>query len=285
MRNLTIKREKSFVACTTKMKVYIEDPIQNDLQIGGVPCRKLGDLKNGEEKTFQVGTNAAKVFVIADKLSKDYCNDYYPLPSGEEPVTLTGKNHYDLRAGHPFRFDGVTDENALANRKKGGKKGTAVIIAAVILGIAVGVGRVLLNTESTEPKDFAVDEMTITLTEAFDEEDYEGFTQCYESRDVAVFVLEESFSLMDGLEDYTLEQYGTVVVQGNGMEEDALKSENGVTYFTYTAESESGTTYYYFATVHKGPDSFWLIQFAVDQDKAEEYQDDFFQWAASVDFE
>lgn len=285
MRNLTIKREKSFVASTVKMKVYIEDPIQNELQIGGVPCRKLGELKNGEEKTFQVGTNAAKIFVIADTLSKEFCNDYYPLPSGEEPVTLTGKNHYDLRAGHPFRFDGVTDENVLANRKKTGKSGTLVLIAALIVGIALGVGRVMLNTESTEPKDFTVENVTITLTEAFDEEEYGDFTQCYESRDVAVFMLKEPFTLMEGLDKYTLTQYGKLVVQGNGMEDDALKAENGVTYFTYTAESDSGTTYYYFATVHKGPDAFWLIQFAVDQDKAEEYQDEFFQWAASVNFE
>ena len=76
MRNLTIKRQKSFVACLGKMKVYIEDPMANDLVIKGVYCRKLGDLKNGEEKTFQIGDNAAKVFVIADALSKDFCNEF-----------------------------------------------------------------------------------------------------------------------------------------------------------------------------------------------------------------
>lgn len=286
MRTLTIKREKSVVACTAKMKVYIEDPIQSDLQIGGVPCRKLGDLKNGEEKTFQIGSNAAKVFVIADMLSKEYSNDYYPLPYGDEPVRLTGKNHYDLRAGHPFRFDGVTDESALANRKKGNKTGTLVLIAAVIVGILLGVGRVLLRAEPTDPKDFTVDNMTITLTEAFDEEEYGDFDQCYESRDVAVFVLKEPFSLMDGLKDYTLTQYGNLVVQGNDLDKDALKTENGITYFSYTAEgSNSDTTYYYFAAVYKGPDAFWLIQFAVDQNKIADYQDEFFQWAASVTFE
>ena len=62
-------------------------------------CRRLGDLKNGEEKTFLVGESAARVFVIADKLSKNYCNEFYPLPEGEEDVVLTGKNCFNLSAG------------------------------------------------------------------------------------------------------------------------------------------------------------------------------------------
>ena len=77
MRNLTIKRTKSFVGCLAKMKIYIEDPTSNEMLINNTSCRKIGDLKNGEEKTFQIGEQEAKVFVIADKLSKNYCNEYY----------------------------------------------------------------------------------------------------------------------------------------------------------------------------------------------------------------
>lgn len=49
MRNLTIKREKSFVGSLAKMKVYIEDPTSNEICINDISCRKIGDLKNGEE--------------------------------------------------------------------------------------------------------------------------------------------------------------------------------------------------------------------------------------------
>ena len=49
MRKLTIKRAKSFVASLTKVKVYIEDQLSNELTINNVPCRKLGNIKNGEE--------------------------------------------------------------------------------------------------------------------------------------------------------------------------------------------------------------------------------------------
>lgn len=118
MRTLEIKRTKSFVGCAGTMKVYIEDPEVNDLVINGTPCRKLGTLKNGEEKKFSVGEQEAKVFVIADKLTKNYCNEFYKLPAGSEDIALSGKNHFNPGAGNPFQFDGQTDPEVLANRKK-----------------------------------------------------------------------------------------------------------------------------------------------------------------------
>ena len=138
MRKLTIKRTKSFVACLAKMKVYIEDPTANELLINGVPCRKLGDLKNGEEKTFEIGEGAAKVFVIADKLSKNFCNEFYELPEGQEDISLTGKNHFNLASGNAFRFDNNESAAALANRKQGTSKGIVVLIIAIVVGFIAG---------------------------------------------------------------------------------------------------------------------------------------------------
>ena len=114
MRNLTITRIKSAVACTAAMKVYIQDEETQELTIGGVPCRKLGNLKNGETATFAISDRAAKVFVIADKASRNYSNDYYPIPAGTEDVTIAGKNKYSPFIGNPFRFEGVTDPEVLA---------------------------------------------------------------------------------------------------------------------------------------------------------------------------
>ena len=62
MRNLTIKRTKSFVACLAKMKIYVEDPTSNEICINNTPCRKLGDLKNGEEKNSYIVTGYLQTF-------------------------------------------------------------------------------------------------------------------------------------------------------------------------------------------------------------------------------
>ena len=138
MRNLTIKRKKKSVACLVKMKVYIEDAQSNELIISGVPCRKLGDLKNGEEKTFEIGENAAKVFVIADTLSKDYCTEFYQLSEGQDDIVLTGENYFNPANGNAFRFDNNNSAEVLAARKKGNKKGTVILVIAIIVGFIIG---------------------------------------------------------------------------------------------------------------------------------------------------
>ena len=138
MRKLTIKRTKTFVACLAKMKVYIEDHSASEITISDVPCRKLGELKNGEEKTFEIGNEAARVFVIADQLSKDYCNDLYELPDGQEDIVLTGKNHFNMTTGNAFRFDNNDSHVAHANRERGKGKGRVSIIVAIIVGVIAG---------------------------------------------------------------------------------------------------------------------------------------------------
>lgn len=127
MRNLTMERVKSFVGSLAKMKVYIEDPFSNELVINNVPCRKLGELKNGETQTFEIGEEAAKVFVIADKISRNFCNDYYEIPAGQENVFLSGKNKFNLATGNAFRFDNNENTHTLGNRRVTPLKNTPVL--------------------------------------------------------------------------------------------------------------------------------------------------------------
>lgn len=138
MRKLTIKRAKTFVACLAKVKVYVEDPTSSKIKINNVPCRKIGDLKNGEEKTFEIGEHAQKVFVIGDKLSKEICNDLYQIPAGEEDITLTGKTHFDPIVGNAFKFDNNDTKEAVFNRNRGKTIGTILLIVSMILGFIIG---------------------------------------------------------------------------------------------------------------------------------------------------
>ena len=147
MRKLTITRRKTFVASLMKMKIYIEDHSAGDTLINGIPCRKIGDFKNGEEKTFEIGEEAAKVFVIADKLSKNYCNEFYAISEGQEDIFLSGKNYFNPANGNAFRFDNNESEEVLANRKRGTSVGLIVLIIAIIIGAVAGyfIGSALLN--------------------------------------------------------------------------------------------------------------------------------------------
>lgn len=287
MRNLIITRKKSFVACLGTMKVYIEDPTSSDIVINGVPCRKLGTLKNGEEKTFPISENSAKVFVIAGKMSKKYCNEYYPVPAGDRDFYLNGKNEYNPATGNAFRFDGVIDEEVLKNRKKGTRRGIVVLIAALLVGILAGLTPMFIDMFSTpEPAEFSSNGVTVTLTDDFYEQKYDGITACYDSDDVAVFFIKDDFDAMEGLSDYTLEEYGELVMKNTGCDESVKLRTNGdLTYFMYEAVSDdTGENYVYYTFLFKTNDAFWIAQFTTFAENEDAYYQQFIDWANTIKF-
>lgn len=290
MRNLTIKRTKSFVASLAAMKVYIEDPA-GEITIIDTPCRKLGDLKNGEEKTFQIENTELKVFVIAGEMSRNYCNDFYPIPAGEDDVFLSGKNSYNPSAGNPFRFDGVEDAAVLQNRKRGTRRGLLILIPALIIGIIVGfvIGWFLIGSafsESSEPskpgpQKFTVDEMSITLTDEFVLMYMDDGTPYYGSPDAYVFILKDEE--LDEYGVHTLDVYAQYLQTSEPSAK--LRKSDGLTYFEYTTPNPDNTKeFYYCACLFQTKDAFWDIMFATIESKAEEYQPKFLKWAKSVEF-
>ena len=137
MRKLTIKRLKSGAACLAKTKFYVVVPY-GDTTINGERCAFLGELKNGEEKTFEVANEQLKIYAICDMLSKDYCNDYYIVDAGEEEVVLTGSHKLNFMTGNPFRFDNNNSAGIKQNRKKSNRKALLFGIIAGVIGFVVG---------------------------------------------------------------------------------------------------------------------------------------------------
>lgn len=287
MRNLTIKRIKSFVGCLAKMKIYIEDHNSNEILINNTPCRKIGFLKNGEEKTFQIGEQKAKVFVIADKLSKNYCNEYYQLSEGQEDLFLSGKNKFNPANGNAFRFDNNESKEIITNRKKGTRKGLLILIIAAIVGAFAGysITSNLFSNKMQDDKTFSSNGMTITLTNEFRETDIENYTVVYDSENVAVFVLKEAFTLADGFENYTLLQYADLVTQVNNLDTAKIKTVDNLILFEYNfTNPKTNDVYRYFSYVYKTNDSFWLIQFAILNENVDKYAYKITKWAKSVEF-
>lgn len=288
MRNLTIKREKSFVGSLVKMKVYIEDPTSNEIRINNISCRKIGDLKNGEEKNFQIDEQEVKVYVIADKLSKDYCNEFYQLSAGQEDIFLSGKNKFNPANGNAFRFDNNESKENIANRKRGTRKGLLVLIAAIIVGAVLGYVTTsnLFSNKNTKPKDFSYNGMNITLTDEFVKTDIENYTIAYGSKNVAIVALKEAFTLVDGFQDYTLEQYGNLVLQNNNLSSAKIKNIEGLVGFEYEfTNPNTKEIYKYFSFVYKSNDAFWLVQFATLTEDVDEYRSRIIEWAKTISFE
>lgn len=292
MRYLTIKRNKTFVGCAMKLKVYIEDQFEGDTVIGNCPCKKIGDIKNGEEKTFPIGNGEAKVFVIGDKLSKSYVSEFFRIPAGLENVYLSGKNHYNPFAGNPFRFDGNDTPEVLEHRKKTKKKAYIIMALACVVGLLIGFfGPALLSPEvkDDDPRAFYCEEMSIVLTKGFTDSYMEGYSGCFDSETAAVFVTREEFSLMEGLKDYTLDEYGKLVLDSNKdlfPEGTEIKTEDGLTYYEHSyfdEEAEEG--YNYFGVLLKSDEAFWVVEFACSDYDYEVYRPYFVKWAKTIEFD
>jgi len=277
MRKLTIKRQKSFIACLGKMKVYIEDPSSSDLAFGNASFRKLGTLKNGEEATFEIGNGEARICVIADKLTKGYCNEFLPLPAGEEDIYLSGKNHYNPTKGNPFYFDNVSDPTVLKNRKKGTMIGIAIFLGAFLLGILIGLYNAGLF-ESNDPKVFTYDDVQITLTEAFEEDFVDGANQAYSTDDVLCFLIKDDFSYFEDGDAMSVKEYGELLAEYN--ETQMIKMPNDMYGMVFREEAD-GYVLYYYAFVHKGKSGYWFIQFVVYEEDKAEYEQQIYDWAST----
>ena len=282
MRKLTLVRNKSFVASLAKMKVYIEDPYSNDIVINNVSCRKLGDLGNGEIKTFEVENNAAKVYVIAGAMSKSYCNDFYELPEGEEDIVLVGQNRYNPANGNAFRFENNNSEGAKKNRAKGLVVGLIVFVVSLAVGIFLGLAPTLFD--KAEPKSFTNSGMTITLTDDFEvSTDDVDFTAVFDSRKVVLLVTKEKFTSFPGAYNMTLEEYGNAILDLFELHDSTLNNVDGLLGFEYNATSDR--EYNYQCYVYKSEDAFWLLQFGMVAENADNYRDEIIEWAKSVVFE
>ena len=291
MRNLTITRQKSFVASLVKLKVYIEDPVSGELTINNVRCRKLGTLKNGETKTFVIDNWAAKVFVISDKLSRNYSNDYFQLPEGPMDICLTGKNDFNPASGNAFRFDNNQSAEAVTHRKKGMVVGLIVLAAAIVIGGVVGfvggfLGAMTDLNQPAEPKTFTCQNLQLTLTEEFISTPQANFTFAYGTEEVVVLGTKEDFATYPVLKDYTISQYADLFYSSVGTTTaTSPRTDDGLTCFTYEAtNSETQVTYHYVVYMYRTDDAFWSIQFATETDVAQDYTQQISQWAHSVTF-
>lgn len=288
MRGLTIKREKSFVGCLAKANVYVHDELTGDTKINGEKCYKLGSLKNGEEKTFAIGDDETKIYVVADKLSMKLTNEICYIPAGFENVYLMGEFKYNPFGGNGFRFHGMTDPRVLANRKKSSKKFGVFFALCIIVGVVLGFFSgydAPQYAKDGEPHTFVNEAgVRITLTDTFEEMNFDAYDFTYGTNDAVVFGFDDKFELVEGLEDYTVEEYAEEYIDYWKLDT-KVKKHNDLVYIEYEDYGDDGVTKYcYMLVIYKTEDAFWGINFAVDEPQYEEYKPYFYEWAESVAF-
>lgn len=119
MRKLTIERMSSYVEALAKLDVYIENATAGEFTIGEVRCRKLGNLANGESKTFEIEEHKVKVFLIANDMKVDGKPTCYDLQEGMDDISIYGQFALDPSGGNVFRFvDNLGKEDEQQKKKR-----------------------------------------------------------------------------------------------------------------------------------------------------------------------
>lgn len=136
-------------------------------------------------------------------------------------------------------------------------------------------------------KTFTVDGLSITVEGFFSEQNNlnEDFDLILISPDAGVMVLKETFAEFNdaGLDtDMSVKEYASIVMKGNQLTGSPTE-EDGLTYFTYTAESE-GQEFTYMGFCFRGTDAYWLVQMYSPSSDFETMKPDFMTWAKSVTF-
>lgn len=162
------------------------------------------------------------------------------------------------------------------------KKWLLFCLSLLLVVTVTGCG-MFSDPKTADAKDFTLEGLTITLTDAFSDLEVEGATGGYQSRDCALFLIKEPFDSLKNGEELTLEEYVERVKTKNGLDVE-IKTEENLTYFERTA-SVDGDEFVYYSVMYRAPDAFWLLQFTCETKDYEEYRPYFVNWAKSVTFD
>lgn len=278
MRELTIRRDACFWGKRKKDTVYIEDWEGGDVSFGQTPCRKLGEIRNGETKTFSIGEKLARVFVAGKKNRYDYCE----LPSGTEDVSLSGSH---VPGDPAFRFHGELEGYSQEERsslRKGQKVHFYIKMAVFALGFLLAF-LVAFNYFHTA-KDFTVKELTITLTEDFSEEYAKGFVLNVVSPEVLCCAERIAFADAPHLKNFSAKDLAELLISENNFEGEVYAKTHGDLVYFEAPNKIAGTEYHCFLFPMKSGEAVWILQFATHFTDAETYREQIFAWAESVEF-
>ncbi len=159
-------------------------------------------------------------------------------------------------------------------------KRIALVMAALLLVLSFASCG-LLGGEKT----FTVDGLTITIKGMFSEQNElnKDYDLILISPEAGVMILKETFAEFEevGLDtDMSVKEYASIVMKGNQLTGSPIE-EDGLTYFTYTAESD-GQEFTYMGFCYRGTDAYWLVQAYCNTSEYETMKPDFITWAKSV---
>ena len=309
MRKLTINTKADAASRGEKLYIYIEDDA-GDTRISGTLCKKIGEIFGGKSNEFMIENGNLKLYTIAENQGQNY--DYTPLrmPVGDGDVNLDVElksesdgstsvsvgfaKKAEIKPAEASRKAKTSVKNEKIKDASSEQKKTKpvtvilVIIAAMIIGTLLGytVTSSIIAAKNAKPKDFEEGVLNITLTGNFSQEYHAGYSTTFVSKDVAVFVTEESFVNNEYLAIYDEQQYLKYTMVRYGLKDIGINQDVNIYYFEYSnASTSNGKEYLHYVYAYKNDKSFWTVEFVLDSAKTNRYLDKISDWAHSVSFD
>lgn len=151
------------------------------------------------------------------------------------------------------------------------KKTSIILVVCLVLGLLVGCGTVRTAQYSLDCG------ATLTAAAGLEEVAQAPFTTTLQGTHVFVAFLDEHKTSL-GVEDMTLETYGTLIASGNSLSEAFAENEYGV-----PANQRTADGFFYYICLYETGSSFWTVQFACAEDEAEKYLALFQEWSGTVE--
>ena len=283
MRQLTIKRIRSFVGCMGKISVFITDPA-GDATVCGDTCRLLGLLGNGRTEVYEISEQPAKLYLVA---GTEIFNDSTAIPEGSDDVFLEGQNRYDPMRGNAFILSSNDSGEKTADRKKRNTKALLLLfLVPLIVGLCIGLIPHFIKNSPGKPKRFVCDGMSIELTDKFEERENVNYTTSYVSGDIAVIVVEDRFDQAPALREYDIDGYLQLIWEVNSLE--GMKKEtdgNLVWYDQVSGNSSSKASVRNRTYIFRSEEAFWMIQFLTNSSAGDKYDETISKYAKSITFD
>lgn len=152
------------------------------------------------------------------------------------------------------------------------------LIIAFLLAFTITLDFINISKKET----FKENGFQITLTNDFKANDLAGATAYFESNKAIVVAKKEDLKDLKDLgikRVSSLEDYAKVILRAN--DSDYTLQKGNIIYYEYESKVEDNL-FYYFVTVAKSDDAFWVISFASHESNKNIYKPEFIKWAKSI---
>ncbi len=127
--------------------------------------------------------------------------------------------------------------------------------------------------------------LTVELPQGMLTGDESGFDIFLYNNDFMFSALKESFDIFNRLgydpKELTVEEYGKLIMEINNDDDQFQEDSFNNLYISYT-NTVDGQQYYYYTTIRKGTDAFWLITFSSFASEKDTYSELFAKWADKI---